>query len=205
MEADNGTTAQDGDVILDHYTNASFQKWKLTPTGNYFYITPQHYNSSPQNRLVVEKASSGNNKPVVINGKNIPNNSQTQQWQITETGCPATASRGEAPVIVQNNERNENEEDNEEEEKEIEVLADFGVQVSPNPGVGFFNIKVTSKDINTLIEYRILNIDGKVLSVQKTRANSTQKINSENWTAGIYFVEVVQGGQRKIVKLIKTN
>ena len=108
-------------------------------------------------------------------------------------------------MIVQNNERNENEEDGEEEEKEIEVLADFGVQVSPNPGVGFFNIKITSKDIHTLIEYRILNIDGKVLSVQKTRANSTQKINAENWTAGIYFVEVVQGGQRKIVKLIKTN
>ena len=93
----------------------------------------------------------------------------------------------------------------EAEEKEIEVLADFGVQVSPNPGVGFFNIRITSKDINTLVEYRILNMDGKVLSVQKTRANSTQKINSESWTAGIYFVEVVQGTQRKIVKLVKTN
>ena len=48
-------------------------------------------------------------------------------------------------------------------------------------------------------------MDGKVLSVHKTGANSILKIGAEQWKSGMYFVEVTQGGQRKVVKLVKAD
>ena len=124
LEAENGTTAQDGKVILDPYTNANFQKWKMTATGDYYFITPQHYTISPNNRLVVKGANPGNNKEVVINGKNIPTGSTSEQWAITEVGCPANALRGGAVPIVQ---------EAVTPEEETVAFKDFSVTVNPNP------------------------------------------------------------------------
>jgi hypothetical protein len=194
LEADNGTTALDGKVIIDPYTNASFQHWELTQTGANYYITPEHYTVSPNNRLVVKNADPGDNKEVVINGNNIPTGSLSRQWSITPTTCPATAMRGIVPVVQQTTTPGNSEE-----------LKPFSASVSPNPGVSFFNVSVTSKDNSTLVDIRLMNANGKVLSVQKTKANTTLKIRADNLSQGMYFVEVSQGAERKVLKLIKTN
>jgi hypothetical protein len=80
---------------------------------------------------------------------------------------------------------------------------EFGVTVSPNPVVGLFNLAVSSTDNLSPVHIRILSVNGKILAIQKTAANSTLKIDAATWASGIYFAEVMQNGQRKVVKLIK--
>jgi type 1 fimbria pilin len=80
---------------------------------------------------------------------------------------------------------------------------EFGVMVSPNPVVGLFNLAVSSTDNLSPVHIRILSVNGKILVIQKTAANSTLKIDAATWASGIYFAEVMQNGQRKVVKLIK--
>ncbi len=77
--------------------------------------------------------------------------------------------------------------------------------VMPNPVINYFDVATSTGDNNTPVEIRITSAEGRLLSVQKTAANSTLKIGTERWRAGVYFVEVMQGGQRKVVKLIKVN
>ena len=82
---------------------------------------------------------------------------------------------------------------------------ELNVTASPNPVVGLFNLSVSSSDKITPVNIRILNIDGKILSIKKTAANSTLKIDAAKWLSGIYIAEVIQGKQSKVIKLVKTN
>jgi hypothetical protein len=79
----------------------------------------------------------------------------------------------------------------------------FDVLVTPNPFVNFFDVSTKAKDNNTPIEMRVININGKLMYKQKTAANNKLKINTDTWMSGVYLVEVIQGEQRKIVKLVK--
>jgi len=81
--------------------------------------------------------------------------------------------------------------------------ATFDVSVAPNPSINYFDAAIRSSDNNTLVQVRISASDGRPVSSQKTTANSTLKIDAVKWKAGVYFVEVIQGGQRKVVKLVK--
>ncbi|MEO8771275.1 MAG: T9SS type A sorting domain-containing protein, partial [Ferruginibacter sp.] len=60
-------------------------------------------------------------------------------------------------------------------------------------------------DNNTLVDVRILNAEGKVLTTKKTQANSTLRIDAAQWRSGIYIVEVIQAGQRRMIKLVKAT
>ena len=93
----------------------------------------------------------------------------------------------------------------EESKKEIAMQPEFSVSVSPNPAKTFFNLSVNSSDKINPVEVRIFGIDGKLLSRQKTSANSTLKIKAETWNSGLYFLEVIQAESRKVIKLVKTN
>jgi hypothetical protein len=92
-----------------------------------------------------------------------------------------------------------------EEKSIIEAmdLPDFDVLVTPNPFVNFFDVSTKAKDNITPIEMRVINANGKLMYVQKTAANNKLKINTDTWMSGIYLVEVIQGEQRKVIKLVK--
>jgi hypothetical protein len=82
--------------------------------------------------------------------------------------------------------------------------ADFRVQVYPNPSAYDFSILVTSKS-NEPVTIRILDLNGKVRSVQ----TQFSKINSikvgNDLAGGTYFAEVTQGSNKHVVKLVKLN
>ena len=84
------------------------------------------------------------------------------------------------------------------------AITGFSVTVNPNPVASFFNLSVNTGDNHTPVDIRIFNTDGKVISTQKVQPNSTQKIAAEKWKSGVYFVEVTQGDQRRVLKLVKT-
>jgi hypothetical protein len=79
----------------------------------------------------------------------------------------------------------------------------FDVTVSPNPVSTYFNVEAKSADRNTIVNVRVHNTDGKLVLVQKTAANSILKIDADKLASGMYFVEVTQGNQRKVIKLIR--
>ncbi|MFZ1453206.1 MAG: PA domain-containing protein [Ferruginibacter sp.] len=81
---------------------------------------------------------------------------------------------------------------------------EFRVNVYPNPSAYDFSIQVSSKS-NEPVTVRILDMNGKVLSVhaQQTKANNIRV--GDKLTGGTYIAEVIQGTNRKTLKLVKLN
>ena len=89
------------------------------------------------------------------------------------------------------------------EENRIEENA-LEVKVSPNPSATDFRMTVLG---NSYERISIMVKDGagrSVLSVTGVQVNSPLRIGS-NLKTGIYFVEVMQGANRQVVKLVKIN
>ena len=82
--------------------------------------------------------------------------------------------------------------------------ASLEVRVMPNPTPNFFNVVIKGTDAGP-VTVRVMDVYGRVLQVhQKIGANATLRMG-QNWTGGAYFVEVSQGNERKVVKVIKAN
>ena len=91
------------------------------------------------------------------------------------------------------------------EKAEVTSTADqFKVTIYPNPTVGDFNIKVISSSTEPVM-MKIMDVNGIVVQ-QATRVTKQGYIGITNRLAGgTYFVEVTQGNNRQVVKLIKLN
>lgn len=76
------------------------------------------------------------------------------------------------------------------------------VTVMPNPSRTFFTIKISAK-ATTPVQLRIFNVSGQPLeSRNNLNANSTVQVGHQ-LNPGVYFAELVQGKERKVVQLIK--
>ena len=91
----------------------------------------------------------------------------------------------------------------------VSQTEDFSVRVYPNPATSYFNLNIKSSDNNTPVTVRVLNVNGKVLSlfpnVPVIKSSTVLRVEAVQLTAGIYFAEVTQGSKRKTVKMIKVN
>jgi hypothetical protein len=79
----------------------------------------------------------------------------------------------------------------------------FDAKVSPNPSVigTPFTLTVTGNNNNN-VDVRVLNMLGKEVYTAKGSANQVYKFGGL-FTSGVYFVEVVQNNQIKVLKIIK--
>jgi hypothetical protein len=78
------------------------------------------------------------------------------------------------------------------------------VKAMPNPSTSDFSLQIKSNS-NNPVTVRILNANGRLMEQkEKITSNSTVKFG-EGWVAGLYYAEVIQGDQRKLVKLVKVN
>ncbi|HRO17903.1 MAG TPA: right-handed parallel beta-helix repeat-containing protein [Ferruginibacter sp.] len=85
--------------------------------------------------------------------------------------------------------------------KNAELLTEFTADVSPNPTQSTFNVLVKS-NLKEKVQVRIYDATGKTYNV--LQRNLDERISfGEKLKAGVYFVEVQQGKQRKILKVIK--
>jgi hypothetical protein len=89
------------------------------------------------------------------------------------------------------------------EEKSIQP-GKLYVNVMPNPSTSYFNMVINSNDENP-VTVRVMDISGRVIETHEKIAYSGILKLGQLWKAGSYFAEVIQGGQRKVVKLIKAN
>lgn len=77
------------------------------------------------------------------------------------------------------------------------------VRVYPNPSSSAFTVNIESFNTKENISLRIIDIAGRVVEVKSNLAGSqTLKIGS-NLKAGLYVVELRQGGESKTIKLLK--
>ncbi|MGI8583121.1 MAG: proprotein convertase P-domain-containing protein [Chitinophagaceae bacterium] len=88
-------------------------------------------------------------------------------------------------------------------EKQPEPIATvLQVNVTPNPAVDVFRIRVTSSS-NAPIVMRIMDAAGIVRSTTSSMAKGSFLTVGRDLKSGTYYAEVIQGNQRKMVKLIK--
>jgi hypothetical protein len=78
------------------------------------------------------------------------------------------------------------------------------VVVMPNPGSTVFDMAIRSVNENP-VSVRIFDIFGRVVEEHEKITSNTVLRLGQKWKSGTYFAEVVQGDQRKIVKIIKVN
>jgi len=84
-----------------------------------------------------------------------------------------------------------------------EVVEAFNVNVYPNPSASDFSLLVTGKS-NEPVVVRIIDMNGVVRSTNTVVTKSAIKVGA-NLKGGTYMAEVIQGENRKMVKLVKLN
>ena len=77
----------------------------------------------------------------------------------------------------------------------------IAINVMPNPSAGNFTLRVIGNENEPTI-FKVLDITGRIVERKTVKANQTFEFG-ENYRAGIYFAEIVQGEERKVVKLVK--
>ncbi len=84
----------------------------------------------------------------------------------------------------------------------IELAKELTVRVQPNPSQNEFTL-ITRSNSDLALTIRVMDAQGRVVeTVKGAGANGTVQIGAK-LLPGIYFAEVLQGNQQKIVKLIK--
>ncbi|MES2331495.1 MAG: LamG-like jellyroll fold domain-containing protein [Bacteroidota bacterium] len=79
---------------------------------------------------------------------------------------------------------------------------DLKITVMPNPSTTYFTLKFESK-YETPINMRVMDLNGRVVDAQsKIGANSTIRIGA-GYASGTYYAEMIQGGTRKVIQLLK--
>lgn len=82
-------------------------------------------------------------------------------------------------------------------------LQTFDVKVLGNPTSSSFRLKIESSNARQQLTIKIVDANGTLMQV-KENVYAGQLIEfGKEYTPGIYFVEVLQGEERKLVKLIK--
>ena len=79
---------------------------------------------------------------------------------------------------------------------------EFTVTVMPNPTRSQFTMEIQSKDLSP-VRMRLMDNSGRLIKTfSNLPANHTLRFGNE-MKKGAYFAEVIQGEQRKIIKLVK--
>ena len=78
------------------------------------------------------------------------------------------------------------------------------VNISPNPSTGNFNILINSSDANP-VSIKVTDISGRLIEAYEQVTSGRPLRLGQTWKSGIYFAEVVQGDQRRVLKLVKAN
>lgn len=82
------------------------------------------------------------------------------------------------------------------------TVSKLSVQVLPNPSTVEFTLVIKAEQTGN-INLRVLDIHGRVLE-QRNNISPSQKLTiGEGFHSGIYFAEITQGTERKVIKLLK--
>jgi hypothetical protein len=77
-------------------------------------------------------------------------------------------------------------------------------EVMPNPSNTYFTLIVRGTS-DSPVTVRITNVFGQLVDRHEKIASSSVLSLGHRWPGGAYFAEVIQGNERKVLRLIKTN
>ena len=83
------------------------------------------------------------------------------------------------------------------------VNAGLAINVMPNPSAKSFTLNIVVSN-DAPIALKVVDISGRVIERKTLAANQTIKIG-DHYRPGMYFAEILQGNERKIVKLVKVQ
>ena len=86
-------------------------------------------------------------------------------------------------------------------EKETPGNGKLAIVAMPNPSAKGFMLNVTG-DAGSQLMLRVMDVSGRVIETKNVTSNQTVRIG-DSYHAGMYLAEVIQGKERKIVKLVK--
>lgn len=85
----------------------------------------------------------------------------------------------------------------------VQGYKNFNVKVLGNPTFSYFKLKLESNKVNEKITMRIVDVNGRLIEVKQNLLSGQLIELGSRYNQGVYFAEVIQGDQRKVVKLIK--
>ncbi|MES2003507.1 MAG: cadherin-like beta sandwich domain-containing protein [Bacteroidota bacterium] len=87
-------------------------------------------------------------------------------------------------------------------ESQATASEELTVTVSPNPSASYFTLQISSKS-NLPVQMRVTDNHGRIIETKSgIRSNSSVKVG-QNYLSGTYYAELIQGGVRKTVQLLK--
>ena len=182
-------------------TNSSIRRYfDILPTNNInlkatlkFYYFNSELNGINEATLIQWKKKNANNwdyvgadsKDAVTNYVLRNNISKFAQWTLAMDTVPPV------PLVMKKVDA-------------VEIYKDeFVVKVMPNPTNRFFTITAQSADQKTLINLKVINVNGQIIEPPNTITTGQTLQFGENYRPGVYFVEVLKGANRKVIKLVK--
>jgi hypothetical protein len=79
----------------------------------------------------------------------------------------------------------------------------FNLTAFPNPATSSFNVKLESSVTTDRIQMRVMDINGRTIEVRNNlNAGQTLRLGGD-YRPGIYIIEMIQGNNRKQLKLMK--
>jgi uncharacterized repeat protein (TIGR03803 family) len=90
-------------------------------------------------------------------------------------------------------------------ESEMEInngIDGLQVTVMPNPSSSYFTIKIAS-NINKTVSIKVIDATGRMVESKPNAAPNSAIQVGNTLTAGIYFAEIIQDGEKQILKLVK--
>ena len=85
------------------------------------------------------------------------------------------------------------------------LVKDFIVYASPNPSKGSFVLQINSDDAKTGALVRVMDANGKAIESFNNVQPGKRLLFGESYRGGNYYVEVIQGSNRKVIQLVKLN
>jgi len=81
-------------------------------------------------------------------------------------------------------------------------VADFKIDIIPNPSSNYFNLVINTKDA-TSISIRIMDVLGRVVEMKNNMAISEKYTFGNGFKPGMYLAEIIQGTNRKVIRVVK--
>jgi hypothetical protein len=168
------------------------QTFSILPVNNassYTWTVPKGWTiSSGQGTtsLQVIAGKTGQNGNLTVTASNTCGTSAAQNLAVTSVTCLTIAAR-QTTGLTEN------------------IQQSLDVKVLPNPANYFFSVTIHSSNHDEKIALRVVDVLGRVVENRGSVTEGKTFKLGEMYRPGIYFVEIVQGKERRIFRLIKQS
>jgi hypothetical protein len=80
----------------------------------------------------------------------------------------------------------------------------FSVQVLPNPSADRFTLKLSSQ-LSTPVSLKVIDANGRTVDAKSGLVSNSTITIGDAYLSGTYYAELIQGGSRKVVQLMKVR